>query len=183
LAVWKIEDDCLAPGNKYRVEYVGPNPFKVSNMIKELLRRVIEVETKDVWERDFRWDVTGDPRGFFNRWYVFKTRDAYTRVFFEITFQGLQPADPTKDGKLVILLGGRVRTNFPLNTAFKRSPLYSGRTKLAGIAEIGGLLWLWNRIFYNDIRRQHIRWCNYKIDILWRELRAALKLPVPQRVL
>jgi len=183
LATWKIEDDCLAPGNKYRVDYIGPNPFRIANAIKGILRRVMEVETKDVWERDFRWDNTGDPRGFFNRWYVLKPRDLYSKVFLEVTLQGLQPSDPNKDGKLVMLIGGRVRTDFNLNSAFKKSPLYSGRTNLGGLGEIGGLLWFWNRIFYNDIRRQHIRWCNSKVDLVWRELRGMLKMPVPERTI
>lgn len=183
MATWKIEDDCLAPGNKYRVDYIGPNPFRVANAIKGILRRVMEVETKDVWERDFRWDTTGDPRGFYNRWYVLKPRDAYAKIFIEVTLQGLQPTDPNKDGKLVILIGGRVRTDFMLDTAFKKSPIYSGRTRLGGFAEIGGLLWFWNRIFYNDIRRGHIYWCTSKVDEIWRDLRGLLKMPVPERTI
>ncbi len=183
MAVWKIEDDCLAPENKLRVDYVGPNPFRVANSMKGLLRKVMEVETKDVWERDFRWDVTSDPRGFYNRWYVLKSRDAYTKVFLEVTLQGFQPADPNKDGKMVVLIGGRVKTEFKLDTAFKRSPIYSGRTKLGGLAEIGGLLWFWNRIFYGDVRRFQIRWCTGKVQQLWMEIRALLKIPVPERMI
>lgn len=180
MAQWRLEDDCFAPRRQLRVEYVGPNPFRVVSGMKGMLRKIMEVETKDVWERDFRWDVTDDPRMFYTRYNVDKSRDANTSIFIEVTMQGLQPVDPNKDGRLIILIGGKVRTRFDLDSPLKRLPLYSGSTKLGGFAEVGGWLWLYHRLFYNDFRRQQIEWCQEKLEIIWREMRAILKIPVPE---
>jgi len=180
----RIEDDCLAPAPKLKIDYTGPDPFKVCKHIRPLLITIFEIEPKDVWERDFRWDISTEPHAFFIRSYADKGLDARTKIFAEVTVQGTQPSDPRKDGKVTILIGGKLRTEYKLDTAFKRSPIYSGITRLGGLAEVGGLVWLYHRLFYEDVRRNYIKYqCNRRLETLWRELRKILGIPVPERVL
>ncbi len=183
MAVWRMEDDCLASRPRYRVEYAGKNPFIVVEVIKEVLKDVIEVETKDVFERDFRWDITSDPRAFYTRWVVVTSKDANTRLIYEVTMQGFQPADPTKDGRVVILIGGRTITEWELDSPFKKSAFYSGVRKMGGLVEVGGLLWVYHKLFYSNVRRGYIMKCAEKCEDLWIKLRSILQIPVPQKSL
>ena len=170
MPVWRFEDDCLAPRRRLKVEYTGPNPFKVYLTLKPKLRRIFQVETVGIWERDFRWDTTSDPRSFYIRVYVDKGLDQFSRMFVEITMQGEQPSDPNKSGKLTIYIGGRIRTNYELQTIFQRSPVYKA------------IRWLYHMIFYNKVRRTYIRLCTEMIERLWKELREELGIPIPREV-
>lgn len=183
MAVWKMEDDCLTPEARYRIDYIGPEPFKIVSEMKETLRQTLGKETKDVWERDFRWDITGDPRAFYMRWMVSEKSDANTMILWEVTVQGLQPADSTKNGKAVIFIGGVVMTNWELNSAFKKTPLYNGKIKIFGKYEMGGLLWVYHRLFYNDVRRVSIHKCAEKCEELFLMMRRTLKIPEPEKAM
>ncbi len=154
MTVWRFEDDCLAPHPRLKVDYVGKNPFKVYQVARNLLRKTLEVETIDLWERDFRWDISSDPRMFFCRIYVDKGIDARSRAFIEVTIQGTQPSDPNKEGRVTIYIGGRLRTVWEMNTAFQRSPIYKA------------FLWLYHKIFYEKVRRGYLRLCARWIEEL-----------------
>jgi hypothetical protein len=171
MPAWVFEDDCAAPERRTKIDYTGPNPFKVCLIIRSLLEKIYEVEAVDLWERDFRWDTTSDPRGFFMRMYVSKGVDAHTRMFIEVVIQGAQPSDPTKNGKVTIYINGKLRTAYELDTVFKRLPIYKA------------IRWLYNMIFYSEVRRGYIRLCNQLNEQLGREIREALGMPVPEKVL
>jgi hypothetical protein len=183
MAVWRMEDDCMASRPRYRVEYVGPNPFRVVTALKEVFKQVLGADTKDIFERDFRWDITSDPRGFYTRYVVAIGRDANTQLLFEVSMQGFQPADPNKDGKIVMNIGGRAITEWDIDSPFKRTALYSGVKKMGGLVEVGGLLWIYHKLFYGDVRRGHMRWCSEKCEEIWIRLRRVLNLPVPEKTL
>lgn len=183
MAVWKMEDDCLAPEIKFRIDYVGPEPFKVVADMKETLRQVLGKETKDIWERDFRWDLTGDPRGFYTRYMVSEGWDANTMILWELTLQGWQPADPNKSGRMMILVGGVVTTRWDLNSGFKKTPLYNGKIKIFGRYEMGGLLWVYHRLFYNEVRRSALHKCQEKCEELIVRMRQILKIPEPEKAM
>lgn len=154
-----IEDDCLAPEARLKIEYSGPNPFKIAQTAREILRRVLEVEAQDFWERDFRWDITSDPRAFFVKMYVNRGIDSRSRAFIEVSIQGLQPTDPTKSGKVTVYVGGKLRTEYTLETAFQHLPVYKG------------LIWLYQKVFYNRIRRDYMRMCVTWIEKVTDEFR------------
>jgi len=164
---WTFEDDCLAPAGRIKIEYRGKNPFGMVQKSKAILQRIFEVESKDYWERDFRWDITGDPRSFFVRTYVNKGIDARSGILAEVVFQGNQPADPNKDGSLVIYIGAKLKTEFNLVTKFQQLPFYRG------------LIRFYNFIFYNKIRRGYLVICNEWLARVNREFRANLNLPNP----
>jgi hypothetical protein len=118
-----------------------------------------------MWERDFRWDNSGDPRTFYMRMYFNKGIDQHTTMFIEITIQGEQPADEKKNGKFTVLVGGRLRTEYELDTAFKNSPIYKGWR------------WLYNMYFYGEIRRKYLTLCSELINKIVDEIKEMYSIP------
>jgi len=170
MPTWVLEDDCLAPERTVVIEYSGPNPFKVYRVLREMLERIFQVEAIDLWERDFRWDISSDPRSFYVRMYVNKGMDARTRMIVEIILEGSQPSDVEKKGRVAIRIGGRLRTEYPLRSFFQNSPFYKF------------FVWLYHRFFYNEVRRSYINLCNNLINQLNNELREILKIPFQEMV-
>lgn len=167
MPVWRLEDDCLAPRRQLKIEFKGANPFDIVKKAKPLIQEIFEVQNKDYWERDFRWDITSDPRSFFVRIYTRKVIDARSTIFGEFIFQGKQPADPTKMGNVIITLEARLRTDYKLDTVFQQSAAYKG------------LIWFYHKIFYNKVRRNYLNICNDMIERLWRDFRSVLNMPSP----
>lgn len=165
MVVWKFEDDCFAPERLLRIDFKGPNPFKIALAIRGLLEEVFEVEAVDLWERDFRWDSTGDPRGFYMRIYVSKGFDAFTSIFVGVTIQGAQPSDVTKDGEVTVRMEARISTNYNLSTFIQKLPVYKA------------IRWLYHYIFYSKVRRGYLALCNELSEKLLREARAVLGMP------
>ncbi len=170
MPTWILEDDCLTPDRQLKIEYHGPNPFKIYGAMGGFLRAIFDVRGKDVWERDFRWDNTSDPRWFFFKFITKKTYDMWTVLYPEIIVEGKQYADPNKDGDVTILLRGKVQTRSAENTFIQRSALYKS------------LRWLYFRTLYNDIRRNYMEECRIKINDLKRALERTLGI-APEIVL
>jgi hypothetical protein len=165
---WILEDDCLAPSAKLTVNYGGPNPFVICQKIRDTLRTVFEIESKDYWERDFRWDNSSEPRTFYMRACARKGIDARTELFVEVVMQGEQPSDPTKHGTVTVTINGRMKTEYELNSAFKQTPIYRG------------FLWIYNKFFYYDVRRDWLKKkCTDKLESTWRAVRSILNMPSP----
>lgn len=159
---WILEDDCLTPDRQIRFDYKGPNPFRIYAVIGGLLRAIFDVRGKDVWEREFRWDNTSDPRDFFFRFIVNKTYDMWSRIYSEVIVQGKQPSDPTKEGEVTIFLRGKLQTKVPETTIIQRSTIYKS------------LRWIYFRTLYNDVRRNLLEECRIKILDLARALQRTL---------
>jgi hypothetical protein len=127
-----------------------------------MLERIFDVGAKDIWERDYRWDSTSDPRSFFIRLYVKKGLDQRSDLFIEIIFQGQQPSDSSKDGKMTVTINGRLTTEYEI-----KMPIYK-------------TIWqLYNYFFYNKVRRGYLKLCNEWIEKLWKEFRSFLNIPNP----
>jgi hypothetical protein len=144
---WVLEDDCLVPGRQIKIEYKGKNPFLAYQAAIGIFTDVFQVDSTDCYERDFKWDTTSDPRGFYARFIVEKKLDAKSRIFFEIIMQGKQPSSPEKEGEVVILMSGKLNTSYDLDTPFQQSAFYRS------------LLWLYNFFFYFRVRRNYIKFC------------------------
>ena len=160
--VWRFEDECLAPEARLRIDYTGPNPFRIYQAARGIMMRVLEVQAKDYWERDFRWDISSDPRPFFVRIYVNKGIDSRTSALIEVIMQGVQPSDPKKEGKLTIQIGGRLKTQYTLETVIQKLPIYRA------------LIWLYHRIFYNRVRRNYLGMCTKWIEKLHAEFKSLI---------
>ena len=161
---WTFEDDCLAPRGQIKIEYRGKDPFGMFLKAKPIIQRIFEIETKDFWERDFRWDMTSDPRSFYIRTYANKGVDFRSSILGEIIYQGLQPADPDKDGSMIILISAKLKTEFNFLTPIQKLPFYRG------------LIRLYNFVFYNRVRRNYLYVCNQLIEKLSDEFRRNLNV-------
>ncbi|MBI2542646.1 MAG: hypothetical protein HYW24_00450 [Candidatus Aenigmarchaeota archaeon] len=150
MPMWVLEDDCLAPDRQLRIDFKGPNPFKVYGSVGTFLRNIFDVRGKDVWEREFRWDITSEPREFFSRFIVKKSYDYWSVVYAEVIMQGKQPSDPNKDGEMTVLLRSILRTESPENTILEMSSISKA------------MRWLYFRTLYNDVRRNLIEECRIK---------------------
>jgi hypothetical protein len=162
-----LEDDCLTPNRTLRIDYKGLQPFKFYSQIVMLLREILEIRTMHVWQREFRWDYTGDPIKFFYRVVCQKNYDAWTKAMFELTFQGTHPTDPKKEGELVVFITSKLRTEMPQNTIWQRSNLYKS------------LRWIYFRTFYNNARRILLGKCIHATERIVDSLRDVLGIKPP----
>ncbi|MBI2084502.1 MAG: hypothetical protein HYT70_02725 [Candidatus Aenigmarchaeota archaeon] len=162
MASWILEDDCLVPDRQIRIDYRGPNPFRLYSVVPQLLRAIWDIRGKDVWEREFRWDITSEPIPFFSRFVIRKTYDNWSKIYSELIMQGKQPTDPNKEGEVSIIIRGILRTESPSNTIIQKSGIYKS------------LRWLYFRTLYNDVRRNLLQECRIKAGDLSGEIRKAL---------
>ena len=170
MATWVLEDDCLAPERVIRIDFKGPNPFKLYQSVPQFLRAIFDVRGKDIYEKEFRWDNTTEPRWFFSRFIVRKGYDIWSTVWAEVTMQGNQPTDPNKDGDVFVLLTGKLLTRSPENTPWARSTLYKS------------VRWLYFRTLYNDVRRNYMEECRIKLTDLKRTIERTLGI-APEAVM
>ena len=165
MPLWRYEDDIFAPDAKIRIVYDGPNPFRVFAPTMTMVRNIMEVGSEDVWERDFRWDITSDPRSFFIRIYVNRGMDFRSKILTEIVFQGTQPTDPTKSGHLSLIINARLVTEYDLNGGWRKLPIF------------WGFLWMYHKIFYNKVRRGYLQMGEEMLKTLAAAYRRLLGLP------
>jgi hypothetical protein len=163
---WVIEESILAPREKIEINYKGLNPFQIYKKLdSNYFQKTFEVGGTAISERDFRWSADSDPHAFFVRIFINKGFDKFTEAWFEILYQGAQPNDPTKDGNVRISIGGNLRTKFELKSAFQQTPFYRG------------LLWLYIKFFYNNVRRSYLKNCQQIINLLVRDIRNLIGAP------
>ena len=125
---------------------------------------MFQIESADYWERDFRWDVSSDPREFYVRIYANKGMDARSRALCEVIIQGFQPSDPEKEGSVTILINAKLITTFDRETAFQKTPFYHF------------LIWVYMKLFYNRVRRGYLRLCERLVNELHRNFRSLLNV-------
>lgn len=160
-----IQDDVLAPRESIIIDYSGPNPLSAYYALDQLLRLIFEFKGSHLFEPDFRWDITEDPRPFFIRFYAERGFDKFTRVRIDFKLLGKQPTDPTKSGSLRIEIKGFVRTEYKLATIFHKIFILP-------------FIYLYHIAYYNRIRRGYIEWLRRRIERLENELRELLKIPI-----
>lgn len=165
-----MEDDCLTPESTLRIDYKGPNPFKFYSQIVMLLRDILEIRTMNIWQREFRWDYSGDPIQFFYRVIGQKKYDAWTTAYIELTFQGKQPNDSAKDGEMVIFITPKLRTEMPQDTVWQRSQIYRG------------LRWFYFRTFYSNARRILLGKCIHATERINERLKSILGILPPKEM-
>jgi hypothetical protein len=159
-----FEDDCL-PGKIYlNLHYVGKNPFSVYDRIKGLMKFVWEVESKDWWERVFRYDKTDG--SFHTTMFIERALDTVSTLTIEIQMQGVEPLDGS-EGWVDINFGGVIKTTFGGSSvlADMNNPMYRLMVRLYR---------LW---FYDEQRRFYLKhWCNEKLYQFRRYLQEALNI-------
>ena len=160
MPIWRIENDCLSPTGTLKIDYEGPQPFRIYFSIRDIIKRVFNVKDYDIWEREFRWDV---PRKFFIRIYVLKRLDVRSYMLIEISLQGKDTETPKEKGTLTILITGKLRTDFNLTGDFQQTLLYRSLIKL------------YHYIFYRNVRREYLDLCNRELLKFYEELKKVLK--------
>jgi len=173
MPMWVLEDDCLAPQATVKYEYTGPNPLKFYLQLKSICKGIFEIESKDYYEKEFRWDNSEDPHEFVAKVYIKKGMDAFSTIFFEIYIQGWQPTDPTKDGKIKIEIGAKLRTATPEN-----DDIWLHHTTF-----YKGLRYFYFKWFYNDIRRGYMKMCRWNyLEKFIKELQRILGISPPNEL-
>ena len=150
MALFILEEDCFLPNREIVLKFNGPNRIRAYQVLKRKMREIWEVDAVAYWEREFRWDVSGDPREFVVKSYVDRSLDRFTKLLVEVFIQGYQPSDPTKDGRVEIRISGILRTTFGSGTFFEdaRNPIYKG------------LMWIYYHYFYQQQKNTYIQeWC------------------------
>jgi hypothetical protein len=169
---FRVVDDVLAPKGALVYEYYGKDPFSVYFGLSSVLQSIFHVRGKDIFEDQFRWDTTADPRPFF---FIVKTNkglDRFTDGWVQLKVFGAQPTDPTKDGKLMLEISGWIETNF-----FGMGPL-TGLQKLI----VQPFVWIYSHVLYNKTRRNYIHFMQEGIEQLEEHLKTKIGLEMHERL-
>ena len=161
-----IRDEIPAPREYIEIQYKGPNPMKVYKSMDFLLRKLWEIKGTQLYEPDFRWDTTTDPRPFFIHMFAEKGVEKTTTYRVDIKLQGSQPTDPNKSGVLRIEIHGFLKTDF---TDFLKNPINKAIWPL--------FYYPYMRGYYNARRRRYLEWHRRRIERLAQELRNMLNIP------
>lgn len=158
-----IQDEVFAPRETSVLEYHGPNPMGIYRELDTLARRLLEAKGTNVFEVDFRWDSTEDPRTFFINYFVEKSFDKLTKFRVDFKFYGTQPSDPSREGTLRLEVRAVITTRY--------SP--------SGIMKVffWPFFYFYHIAYYNQMRRRYIVYLKRRIEILLNELRHMLNIP------
>lgn len=159
-----IQDNVLTPRHELIMEYGGPNPIQIYPQIDTMMRLIFESKGTHMYEPDFRWDTTEDPRPFFIKIYTQRPLDNYTKFQVSVLLWGKQYADKTKGSTTKIVISGRLTTSFPTDNIFQKifmTPFF----------------YLYSIAYYNDIRRSYIKWVRDGIYKLESQIRDRLNMP------
>ncbi|MBI4018610.1 MAG: hypothetical protein HY368_03300 [Candidatus Aenigmarchaeota archaeon] len=130
-------DDFYYP-SEWTIRIRTRKPFQLVEMVPDLIRRMMKVTSKDVYEHDVRYDITVDPRTFYGFWEGRRQDDKWTRTTLRITVQGEQ-ASTDAMGTAHVRFRGTVTTRYPYNNFIQRT-----------------FWWFYNRFFYYRQKRQYI---------------------------
>lgn len=165
-----ISDEVLAPKANIVIEYFGENPFRIYPRISTLMQNIFKARGESVYEDDFRWDITGDPRQFFFLFRCERGIDGRTRYVIILKAFGRQPADPKdKNGKMLVEIKGYVVTRYPIKKRYQRAIFWP-------------FIYFYHWAFYNKIRRRYIEFTKERIEELETELRKILELPLIKEI-
>lgn len=161
--VFIIRDDLLAPKGPIILTYKGPNPFGMYKILSDTLQLIFQIKGKDIYEPDFRWDITSDPRKFFFIVFCQKGFDKFSKMNVTLKCEGKQPTDITKSGEIVIEIKGGLETKYPSESMIQRTVLKP-------------FIYFYHWTIYNNIRRQYIEFSKRGIEQLESEIRSVFNL-------
>lgn len=152
-------EDLFSPNESIVINFSGSNPFNACQLVKPLMERVMQVESKDTYERVFKWDITADPRSFYNFWTTNKEEDKWSKILVKVTIQGKQHTQ-TKKGNVRIEISGFLETSYEYSNPFQK--------------------WFWylyNRMFYFKRRRQYMERGREYMFMIRDEIFREMKIP------
>jgi hypothetical protein len=133
-------DELTAPSGEIHTVYKGQNPFIPVAMARGLLKDIMKISSKDIFETDVRWDVTGDPRGFYGQWMGKRKEDRWTITKIRIIIQGEQ-SSKDKTGWCRVILKGSLETSYNFSNFIQRA-----------------FWWFYNYGFYYKQRRMYLEY-------------------------
>ena len=141
MAKLTIRDDCLTPDRYIRIKYTGPNPWGIQDFLASTLKQYFRVSSSKVSNYRINWDITGDPIGFYSRWWARKEVGRFTELSFSFKVIGNR-GKTRNEGTFSLSIDARVITNFnawgPLLKPF----------------------WaMYSYMFFNRVRRKYIEQC------------------------
>lgn len=139
----KVIDDLIAPSDRAKVRYTGPNPAAIMGIVPDMIKTVMKIPGKDLLETDIRWDITDG--SFYGVWMGKRTEDQWTTTFIRVITQGVQNKDDT--GWFTIEIKGTLETRYQFSNFAQRS-----------------FWWFYNYGFYYKQRRGYLE--NGKDDIM-----------------
>ncbi len=167
---YKIFDYVLAPEDKVKIEYNGPNPFRIYLMLPGLMKKIFHGKGKNIFEESFKWDITTDPREFyFKLKYGDDKFDKFTTFEIKIKAFGMQPSDPNDpNGKIYLEIKPEITTEYKFYNKFE---------KIIGMP----FVWSYHKLIYTETRRRYIQILQertYKfVDAIRKELGMSYETP------
>lgn len=158
---WILRDNVLAPREEIVLNYSGPNPFLAYGVLRRAFDIRLKIRAKDIFEDDFRWDITVDPRDFYVKIRIRKSYDNFSKGWIYIELRGSQPTDPKKVGKLTVKFMGFLETIWKID-GWKKIFL--------------PFLYIYHVTFYNKQRRRYLNELKRFVSILEEEIRRNLKI-------
>lgn len=135
---WQITDDVFTPEYIKTVVLTVDNPAKLLKEMPELmLASFRRPSSADMYEDQIKWDVSGDPVGFYGAWRVRDPKDARTTVWGIVVIQGKQGVKD-KRGTVTIWLRGNITTKIPFTTPIDKS-----------------IAWMYMYMFYKERKRAY----------------------------
>jgi len=110
----KIKTNALVPQNFIELNYKGPNPFGIYSLIYNIMKNLWKRKGADIFEDDFRWDNTSDPRDFY---FIIRARfkyDRWSKGWIKIEVKGSHPSDPTNNGNFTLKIYAFLETEISL---------------------------------------------------------------------
>lgn len=140
-----IEEDCMLPTPKIRLDYSGPNPQKVYPKIMEILKSTLKFKPENIQEKEFKWDRSGVPEKFSASLEAFKDFDKFTYALLWVDVEGkVKPSKEFgKEGEATVIIDGVIRTDYPQDTIWEKSLFYEAFRVF------------WHRVFYQDKRYKY----------------------------
>lgn len=159
----RYEDDCLAPAAKIVLNFKGENSILVYKQIKDILAEILRIKKKNIWERDYRVDITGEPKGFYARIYAKKNLDRRSYMMVEIIFQG-KYSEVKNFGEMEVRVYAKLVTDYELKSAFQETKFYKR------------LIDFYHKSYYSSIREKHLEKCRDLLGKIVEGIKGVLKL-------
>lgn len=139
-------DDLIAPSDRLKVRYDGPNPGAVLGMAPDMIKSIMKIPGKDLLETDIRWDISSEPNDFYGVWMGKRQEDRWTTTFLRVIIQGAHHSKE-KTGWFTAEMKGQIETKYNYSNFLQRS-----------------FWWFFNYGFYYKQRRGYLE--NAKDDIM-----------------
>lgn len=161
-----IFDYVLSPEDKLKIEYKGPNPFRVYGKIPKLLQDIFYGRGMNIFEESFKWDITDSPPSFY-----FKIRfddakfDRFTRYQIYIKVFGAQPSDLNDpNGLLYMEIMPVITTTYEFSNVFEKSIAIP-------------FIWMYHKFMYNNVRRRYMQMLKERTFRFAAAIRSELGIP------